>query len=146
MPATLKERLQSDLAEARRSRDKVRTVLLTTTLSEVRNREIAQGRECSDEDVVEVVAKAVKQRREAARTMAEAGRSELADKESSEAGLLEAYLPEQMTEDEVREIVRELVEEGTTDMGPLMGRLMQRIKGRFDGRDANRIVREELNA
>lgn len=144
MSSSIKSRIQSDLTEARKARDKPRTVLLTTTLSELRNREIEKKGELTDEEAVEVLSRAVKQRGESADQARAVGRDEIAEKEEAEAEALKTYLPEQLSEDEVRALVREIVEGGTTDTGPVMGRLMPRIKGRFDGREANRIVREEL--
>lgn len=144
MAENLKERMRSDLNESRRSKDRARTSVLTMTLSEVRNREIELGRDLADEDVVAVVMKALKKRKEAADQMRSAGRDELAAKEEKEAELLEAYTPESMTEAEVRGIVREAIADGADNMGAVMGRIMPRIKGRFDGREANRIVGEEL--
>lgn len=144
MAGTLKERLRSDLNESRRAKDRARTGVLTMTLSEVRNREIEVGHELEDAEVVEVVAKAIKRRKEAADQMRGAGREELAAKEEQEAKLLSAYTPEGMGEDEVRALVREAIAAGADNMGAVMGVLMPRIKGRFDGREANRIVREEL--
>lgn len=144
MAENLKERMRADLNESRRSKDKARTSVLTMTLSEVRNREIELGRDLTDEDVVAVVMKALKKRKEAADQMRSAGREELAAKEEKEAELLEAYTPESMTEAEVRGIVREAIADGADNMGAVMGRIMPRIKGRFDGREANRIVGEEL--
>ena len=73
-----------------------------------------------------------------------AGRDELADREDAEADVLATYLPERMSEDEVRAIVREIIASGVDQMGPLMGRVMPKIRGRFDGKEANRVVREEL--
>lgn len=144
MAATLKERIRSDLNEARRAKDKLRTTVLTTILSEIRNKEIEHGRDATDEDVIGVVAKAVKQRHEASGQMRAAGRTELADKEDREAELLDAYTPESMSEAEVRGLVREAIAGGADNIGAVMGKLMPRIKGRFDGGEANRIVREEL--
>lgn len=144
MADTLSERIRADLNEARRSRDKLRTTVLTTVLSEIRNKEIEQGGEASDGDVVGVVSKAIKQRHEAASQMREAGRPELAEKEEREAEILDRYTPEAVSEDEVREMVREAIAGGADNMGTVMGQLMPRIKGRFDGREANRVVREEL--
>lgn len=145
MAETLKERIRSDLNEARRSKDRLRTTVLSTVLSEIRNKEIEEGGDATDEVVIGVVAKAIKQRHEAADQMREAGRLELAEKEEREAGILDAYTPESMSEDEVRAMVREAIAAGADNMGAVMGQLMPRIKGRFDGRDANRIVREELD-
>lgn len=144
MSAPLKEQLQSDLNQARKAREKLRTLVLSTTLSELRNREIELGKEADDQEVLAVLTKAVKRRKEAAEQMRSAGRDELADKETQEAAILGAYLPESLSEDEVREMVREIMAGGAREMGPVMGQLMPRLKGRFDGKEANRIVREEL--
>ncbi|MBW3553309.1 MAG: GatB/YqeY domain-containing protein [Gemmatimonadetes bacterium] len=144
MADTLKERMRSDLNEARKSKDRLRTSVLTMTLSEVRNREIDLGRALEDADVVAVVSKAMKQRKEAADQMRQAGREELAEKEEQEARVLDAYTPESMDETEVRALVKDAIASGADNMGAVMGALMPRIKGRFDGKDANRIVREEL--
>lgn len=140
----LKRRLQADLDDARRARDKARTLVLSTTLSEVRNREIDTGSEADDEAVTGVVAKAIKQRRDAAEQMRAGGREDLATKEEAEAELLAEYLPEGLGEDEVRAMIQEIVADGAEHMGAVMGRLMPRIRGRFDGSEANRLVREEL--
>jgi hypothetical protein len=144
MTNTLKERMRAELNEARRAKDRLRTTVLTTVLSDVRNREIELGREAADPDVVDVVARAIKQRREAAAQMRDAGRHELADKEEKEAELLDAYTPESLSEEEVRSMVREIVAGGADSIGAVMGQLMPRIKGRFEGGEANRIAREEL--
>lgn len=144
MSSPLKRRLQADLDAARRARDKARTLVLSTTLSEVRNREIDTGSEADDDDVTTVVSKAIKQRRDAAEQMRAGGREDLATKEESEAEVLADYLPEGLSDDEVRAMIREIVADGADAMGAVMGRLMPRIRGRFDGKEANRLVREEL--
>lgn len=144
MSSRLKARLQADLNQARKARDKARTLVLSTTLAEVRNREIELGGDASDEEVLNVVSRAIKQRRDAAEQMRAGARDDLADKEEREAEMLTAYLPEQFDEAEVRAMVREIVAAGHTDMGPVMGQLMPKIRGRFEGKEANRIVREEL--
>jgi uncharacterized protein len=144
MAEALKGRIRADLNDARRQKDRLRTTVLTSTLSEVRNKEIDLGREATDEDVIGVVAKAIKQRKESSEQMRSAGRAELADKEDREAALLEAYMPAGLSEAEVRSAVQEAIAGGADNMGAVMGAIMPRIKGRFDGREANRIVREEL--
>lgn len=144
MSAALRHRIQSRLNEARKERDRFRVAVLSTVLSDLHNREIEVGEGADDEMVREVVARAIKQRRESADQMRAGGREELANKEEREAELLAEFLPPPLEEDEVRELVREILSDGVTDVGPLMGRLMPRIKGRFDGREANRIAREEL--
>ena len=144
LASSLKSRLQDDLNGARKSRDKLRTLVLSMTLSEVRNHEIEVGEEAGDQEVLSVIGKAVKRRKDAADQMRSGGREELAQKEEAEAKMLSDYLPEGMSEEEVRQIVLEIVGEGLRDMGPVMGQLMPRLKGRFDGKEANRIVREVL--
>ncbi|MBT8402494.1 MAG: GatB/YqeY domain-containing protein [Gemmatimonadetes bacterium] len=144
MTSSLKGRLQADLNDARRSRDKTRTLVLSMTLSEIRNREIDAGGELDDDGVIQAVTKAIKQRRDAAEQMRAGGREDLATKEEGEAELLAVYLPAGLSEDEVRAIIREIVAGGASAMGPVMGQLMPRLRGRFDGKEANRLVREEL--
>ena len=140
----MKDRLRADLIEARKSRDKLRTLVISTTLADLQYREIELGDEADDDVVTEVVGKAIKRRKEAASQMAAAGRTELADKESTEADMLSAYLPDRLSEDEVRAIVREVIASGANQFGTVMGAVMGRIRGRFDGKEANRLVREEL--
>lgn len=144
MAETLKHRLREDLNRARKARDRVRTLVLSTTIAELKNYEIESGRDASDDDAVAVLARAVKRRREASEQMRRGGRGELADREEAEAKILRGYLPAVMSEADVRALVREAVARGADQMGAVMSQIMPRIKGRFDGRDANRIVREEL--
>jgi uncharacterized protein YqeY len=141
---SLKEQLRSDLNAARKERDKLRTTVLTTLLSEIRNREIELGREAGEEDVQSLLTTAIKRRREAAEQMRGGGREELAAKEDREAEMLQAYLPPQLGEAEVRSMVREAIQGGASDLGGVMKAVMPRVKGRFEGKELNRIVREEL--
>ena len=136
--------IRDDLNTARRARDKLRTTVLTTVLSEIRNREIEVKHELTDEEVVEVVNRQIKRRREAAEQMRDGGREELAAKEEQEAEILIGYLPPQVSEDEARTIVREAIAGGAGNVGAVMAAVMPKLKGRFDGRETNRIVREEL--
>ncbi len=144
MAETLKDRIRHDLNESRKARDREHTELLTTTLSEVRNREIDGGHELSDDEVVGVIASAIKRRKEAAEQMRAGHRDELAQKEEREAGVLQAYMPAGLSEAEVRGMVREAIAGGANNLGLVMKAISPRIKGRFDGKEANRIVREEL--
>lgn len=140
----LKEQVRADLNASRRERDKLRTTVLTTFLSELRNREIELGNDVSDEDVVALATTAIKRRREAAEQMRAGGREELASKEDQEAVVLQKYLPAQLSEPEVRVMVKEAIAAGAADLGTVMKAVMPRAKGRFEGRELNRIVREEL--
>lgn len=140
----LKDRLRADMNDARKAHDKLRTLVLGTTLAELKNQEIALGREATDADVIDVVNRAVKKRREAAEQIRAGGREELAAKEEQEAEMLGHYLPRPLTEADVRAAVRAAMAAGAQSVGEVMPRVMPLLKGRFDGREANRIVREEL--
>lgn len=146
MALTLKARIQADLAQARREQDRARVLVLGTILSDLRNREIDHGSELPEDEVLAALDRAIKQRREAAQQMREGGRPELAEREEQQIEVLKVYLPQPLSEDEVRQLIRQLIADGSDQMGALMGQLMPRLKGRFDGREANRLVREELGA
>ena len=137
MKDSLKERLRSDLNEGRRARDRVRTLVLSTTLAELRNREIETGGPLDDDGVRTVLAKAIKQRQDAAAQMEGGGRADLAAREREQERVLRDYLPPELTEGEVRDMVRELIGAGAGHIGAVMGGLMPRIRGRFDGRAAS---------
>lgn len=140
----LSERLRADLNASRRERDRLRTTTLTTFLAEVKNREIELGRAPTDEEVTGLVSTAIKRRRDASEQMRAAGRAELADKEDAEAALLQAYLPPQLSEDEVRALIAEARAAGASDVGSVMKAVMPKAKGRFDGKELNRLVRESI--
>ena len=140
----LAERIRNDLNTARRERDKLRTLVLGTTLAELKNREIELGRGATDADVLEVIGRAIKKRREAAEQIRAVGRPDAAEKEEQEAAMLVAYMPAQLAEDDVRKLVRDAIAGGANNMGGVMAAIMPHVKGRFDGKEANRIVREEL--
>ena len=144
MADTLKDTIRNDLNAARRDRDKLRTTVLTTFISEIRNKEIDVGHELDDAEVHGVATTAIKRRREAAEQMRAGNREDLAQKEEQEAAILQAYLPPQLGEDEVRAMVREAIAAGAKDIGGVMKAVSPRTKGQFDGRELNRIAREEL--
>ncbi|HEX8321461.1 GatB/YqeY domain-containing protein [Longimicrobium sp.] len=145
MPETpLKEQLRTDLNQARRDRDKLRTTVLSTFLSEIRNKEIDLGREAADDDVRGLLTTAIKRRREAAEQFRAGSRAELAEKEDQEAAQLQAYLPPALGDDEVRAMIREAMDAGATDLGGIMKAVSPRVKGRFEGKELNRLAREAL--
>jgi uncharacterized protein YqeY len=141
---SLKERMRGELNAARKQRDKLRTSVLSMTLSELHNREIELGREAADTDAVEIVQRAIKRRREAADQMRQGGRVDRAEQEEQEAGVLTGYLPPALDEAAVRSLIRQAIGSGANNIGAVMSAIMPDIKGSFDGRDANRIAREEL--
>jgi uncharacterized protein YqeY len=140
----LQERLQADLATARKSRDRAGTLLLGTVLSDIKNRRIELGHDLSDEEVRDVLRRAVKRRRESVEAYQKAGRQELADNESAEIARLSAYLPANVSDDEIRDAARAAVAGGAANIGAVMGVLMPRFRGRAEGATINRIAREEL--
>lgn len=146
MSSELKARIQADLNEARKQRDKERTLVLSTLLSELKNREMDGSGDMDEAAAIQVVTRAIKQRKDAAEQMRAGGREELAAVEEAQAAVLQGYLPEGLSEDEVRAMIREIVAGGATVMGAVMGKLMPAIRGRFDGKEANRLVKEELGS
>lgn len=139
-------RLQSDLNAARKARDANATLVLGTTVSEVKNREIELRRAVTDDDALEVVRRGIKKRRESIEMYTKGGREELAQKERDEIGVLERYLPAQPSDDELRAAVRAAIAGGAANVGAVMGKVMPQFKGRVDGTVLNAVVREELAA
>src|ERR1044072_3587800 len=137
-------RLQGDLNTARKSQDKAGTLLLGTVLSEIKNKKIELRRDPTDADVIDVLRKSIKKRRESVELHQKGNRPELADKESSEAAALEKYLPAQVSDEERRAAVREASAGGANQIGAGMGKVLPQFKGRAEGRTINAIAREEL--
>ena len=146
MNGSLAGQLRAALNAARKERDQERTLLLSTILSDVRNREIELARPLDDADVVEVLRRGIRRRHEAVEAFRAGGRTEAADREAREVKALEAYLPAAPSDDEIRGAVREAIGAGAKDLGALMGKVMPLFKGRADGKTVNRIAREELAA
>jgi uncharacterized protein len=142
--APLLSRLQADQATARKAQEKDRVMLLGVTISEARNREIELRRALTDDDVIDVIRKGIKKRRESVELYSKAGRVDLADKEQSEAALLELYLPAQVDPEELRAAVRAAIASGATNIGAVMARVMPQFKGRAEGGTINALAREEL--
>ena len=137
-------RLQGDLNASRKAQDKSATLLLGTVLSEVKNRRIELRRDPEDNDVVDVLRKAIKKRRESVEMYEKAGRGDLADKERGEAAALEKYLPPAVDEAEIRSAIRAAIEGGAANIGAVMGKVLAQFKGRAEGGTINAIAREEL--
>lgn len=148
---TLKARLQHDLHDAMRARDKVRSGTLRMTLTSITNAEVAgdEARELSDDEVLKVVAKEAKKRKEAAAAFIGAGRPELAATEEAELVVLEAYLPTQLADDELKAIVDRAVEStgatGMPQLGLVMKAAQAEVAGRADGGRVAAVVRQVLS-
>ncbi len=138
-------RLQGDLNSARKSQDKAGTLLLSTVLSEIKNKKIELRRDPVDADVIDVLRKSIKRRRESIEMYTKGARKDLADKESAEAAALEKYLPAQVSNDELRAAVKAAIAGGATQIGAVMGKVLPQFKGRAEGGTINAIAREELS-
>lgn len=144
--SALLDRIQGDLNAARKAQDRASVLVLGTILADVTNRRIELRRDPVDDDVVEVVRKGIKRRRESVEMYGKGGRAELADKEASEIVLLERYLPPSVDEGEIRAAVEAAVAGGAAQIGAVMGRVLPQFKGRVEGSVINRIAREVLAA
>jgi len=131
---------------ARKAQDKDRTLVLGTILANLKNREIDLRRSATDEEVLEVLRKGIKIRREAIEQYQAGGRADLADAEQAQIAVLEEFLPPAVDPEEIRAAVREVIAGGAKDLGKVMGQIVPRYKGRADGKLINQIVREELQA
>ncbi|MGH3734447.1 MAG: GatB/YqeY domain-containing protein [Micromonosporaceae bacterium] len=147
----LKEQLESDLRDAMKARDEVLTSTLRMALTSVRNAEVSgkEARELSDSEVLAVLTKESKKRREAAEAFDGAGRAELAAKERAEEQALAGYLPKQLTDEEITELVRETLAEqglsGMSQIGAAMKAVQAKAAGRADGRALSAEVRRQLS-
>ena len=146
----LKDRLPLELREAMKARDRTRLATLRLLTAAVRNREVELGHDLSDEELQAVASTEVKRRREAAEAYEQGGRPELAQQERAEQAILETYLPEQLSDEELDAIIDEAVAaagaSGPGDVGRVMGQVMGKAKGRADGNEVRRRVSERLGA
>ncbi|MES9536880.1 MULTISPECIES: GatB/YqeY domain-containing protein [unclassified Actinomadura] len=147
---TLKEKLESDLASAMKARDELRTRTLRMALTAVKNEEVAgkQSRTLSDDDVVKVLTREAKKRREAATAFGDAGREEQAQAERDEGGVLEGYLPAQLTDEELTALVADAIAEtgasGPRAMGQVMKSVNPKVAGRAEGGRVAAEVKRQL--
>jgi uncharacterized protein YqeY len=148
----LKERLRSDLTDAMRSRDQVRLRTLRMALTSITNEEVSGDtvHELSDEDILKVLAREAKKRREAAEAFAAAGRAGQAEAERAEGEVLAGYLPAQLSDDELTELVRAAIAgtgaAGMSGMGQVMKAVTPQVAGRAEGGRVAAEVRRQLGA
>ena len=145
---TLSTRLEAAMRDAMRARNEMRTQTLRMAMAAAHNQKIAKGRDLTDDEVVDVLARQVKQRRESIAMYRDAGRTERADAEEAEVAILSEFLPQQLTEAEIEAMARAAIEEtgvsGPGDMGRVMGKLAPETRGRADGRLVSSVVRRLL--
>lgn len=153
---SLKEKIQQDLNEALKSREELKTSVLRLLSSVILNKEKdkryksgkAEDAPLTDEEIIDVISSESKKRKEAAELYEKGGRQELAKKEKSELEILRKYLPEQLSEEELKKLVKEAISKTGAkeqkDMGKVMGELMPKVKGRADGSLISKIVKESF--
>ncbi len=145
----LLERLQEDLKNSMKAKDGTRVSVLRFLLAAVKNREIANKGPLEDEQVLQEITSSAKRRRESIDAFREAGRQDLVEKEEAELAILNDYLPEPMSEEDLRSLIQEVITatgaSSMGDLGAVMKQVMPRISGQADGKLVNQIVREILS-
>jgi len=146
---SIMERLARDMVQATKARDSERLGVIRYLRSEAKNREIDLGRELKDEDAIEVLSRVARKHREAIDQFSEGGRPELVEREKRQLAVVETYLPESLSEQELAEIVDAAIEEtGAEDprgFGLVMKSIMPRVKGRADGKVVKDLVQQRLS-
>lgn len=150
---SLKDKIMADLKQAMKNKDQDKLRVLRSLKSKLLEKEISERKggeaELSEEQAVEVLMKAAKQRKESIEQFREGGRDDLASSEEEELDIIESYLPEMLSEEEIRDIVRDKIDElgaeTMADMGKVMGVLMQELKGKAEGSLVSNVVKEELS-
>ena len=147
----LKQKILDDLKSAMKAGDVAKRDALRMLDSMIKNTEIEKKKRetgLTDEEIQEVIARAIKQRKDACEQYISGGREELAQKEKEEIEILSVYMPEQMSEEEVREEIRKIISEtgvsGAAEIGKVMGKAMGVLKGKADGNLVKKIAEEEL--
>ena len=150
MEAGLKEKLNNDLKQAMRDGDTVRRSVMRLVLSAVKNAEIAKQGALEDGDILGIIAKDVRQHQESIEAFQQGNRQDLIAQEEAEMMVLQEYLPQQMTRDEIiaeaRQIIEEVGAQAPGDKGKVMPKLIAKLKGRADGREINTVVTELLSS
>ncbi|MFM1651512.1 GatB/YqeY domain-containing protein [Brevibacillus sp. B_LB10_24] len=142
------ERLDQDLKQAMKDKATVKLSVIRMVKAAIKNEEISKGSQLSEDDVLTILGRELKQRRDSLHEFEKAGREDLAGKTREEMEILTSYLPVQMSEDEIRQIVRETISQvgaaSKKEMGKVMGAIMPKVKGKADGTLVQKIVSEEL--
>lgn len=145
----IQDRIREDQKAALKAGDRLRLATLRMMANDLKNRQIELGRPLEEGDVIEVLSRARKQRRESEEQYRSGGREELAEREAAEAAIIQEYLPQPIEEAELDRLIDETIAatgaSGPGDMGKVMGGLMPRLKGRVEGAEVSRKVRERLS-
>ena len=145
---TLKDRLTNDLKEAMKNKEQVRKSVVTLIRAGIKQHEVDTRQELTDEDIISLISKQLKQRKDALVDFEKSNRTDLIEQTNQEIAILENYLPEQLDDVELKEIITKVVEEvGATsmkDMGKVMAKTISLVQGRADGKRINAIVKQIL--
>ena len=148
METGLKQKLTEDLKQAMRGGDTVRRSVIRLLMASIKNAEIARQTDLDDANILGIIAKDVKQRRESIEAFTQGNRPDLVAQEEAEMAILEGYLPQQMTREEIvtaaRQVIAEVGAEGPRDKGKVMPKLVAQLKGKADGQEINAVVTELL--
>ncbi len=144
----LLDQLKSDLTQAQKDKNEAKVSILRYVLSQISYAKINKGEELSDDEVTKEIAKEVKRHQESIKAFEDGNRSDLADKEKAELSILQSYLPEQLSEEELAKIVQDVITQtGATsvqDMGKVIGQVMAKVGSQAEGGTISRIVKEKL--
>jgi uncharacterized protein YqeY len=150
MEANLKQRLNDELRQALRDRNKPKVSALRLFLNTIHNTEIARQAELSEGDMLAICAKEIKQRQESIEAFKKGNRQDLVDQEEAEMAVLNEYMPRQLSRDEIvaeaRNVIQEVGAQSPRDKGKVMPVLVARLKGKADGREINAVVTELLGS
>ncbi len=143
------ERINNDMKQAMRDKDKFKLSVIRMVRSAIKYLEIEKRTTLSDDQVIDVLTKEVKQRRDSLQEFEKANRKDLVEKVQEELNILHDYLPEQLSEDELRNIIQSVINDvgasSKSDMGKVMGAVIPKVKGRADGKIINQLVQEYLS-
>lgn len=141
--------INEDVKTAMRAKDKDRLAVLRMIKASLQNEKISKGKDLSGDEELTVLSREKKQRIDSLEEFKQAGRDDLVQRLEKETSIVEEYLPEQLSEEEIRTIVQESIHEvnasSMKDMGSVMSAVMPKTKGRADGKEVSRLVKEELN-
>ncbi len=148
LESPLKQRLTDNLKQALKEKDKVRRSVIRLVMAAIQNAEIARQAALDDADILGVITKEVRQRHESIEAFKQGNRPDLMAQEEAELAILQEYLPQQMTRDEIiakaRRVIEEVGAQGPSDKGKVMPKLIAQLRGRADGREINSVVTELL--
>ena len=145
---SLKEDLMADLKAAMKAKDKTRKDTITMVRAAIKQKEVDKKKDLSDDEVLSIISKQVKEKKNSIEDFAKGGRQDLIDATKAEMDILYGYLPKQLSEEELRDLVAETISRldihDKKDMGKVMKDLMPKVKGRADGKTINRLAQELL--